>query len=99
MYQQLYYFAIFTAVLGFLVFLFFTRDSLWELEHLSACFLYWAVALALLSLFEDWKETEQWDDFSVQHRCKITDTWKGDPIVGEYGKTAHLCDNGFIYWR
>ncbi|OSI10934.1 hypothetical protein [Neisseria zoodegmatis] len=98
-YNYAYYSSWLAAGIGFAWLLFLIRWRLSGEQHLTACVLYWAVTLALLSFVEDWREQKEWESFVTRHRCKIVEQWGGTPINGEYGKTAYHCADNFIYWR
>lgn len=57
-----------------------------------------------------YKEAQHWEQFKVEHNCKIVGQSQGEistgigtdgkvtTIVGQ-DKTGYLCDDGVTYWR
>lgn len=78
-----------------------------------------SICCALIMLFillcvAAWQEGEEWEQFKVQHSCKITGKMDGDLVVG-FGtsssgsmvttvsttddKVGWTCDDGITYWK
>ena len=87
------------------------KDLWWELswwwdDHIEKFLVGFIVLLFAVFVWLAALEHQQWEEFAVQHKCRVVGRTEGRWIVGsdgksyyESGQTGYLCDDGVTYWR
>ncbi|WP_107689149.1 hypothetical protein [Neisseria wadsworthii] len=98
-YDWVYFSSYLVALILFLAFNFYIHDRLCGESKFIANTVFLSVALVVIVVLDGWHGEKEWEVFRQRNRCQVVDKASGSPLNGEYGKTAYLCSNNFIYWR
>lgn len=100
MFHDWVYFSSYVVALAlFLIFNSYIDDRLAGESRLVATTVFLTIISLVIFALHEWHDEKEWEVFRQRNRCEVMDKKIDFPLNGEYGKTAYLCSNNFVYWR